>query len=358
VSGVRLGAALQHGGNALAPAPQEFTMKALMLETADGPESVALREQPRPALADGSVRVALRAAALNHRELWISRGQYPGMKLPCILGADGAGVVSEVGGGVDRGLIGREVVLYPGQGWGADPRFPARGFALLGMPLPGTIAEEICVPAETVFAKPAHLGFAEAAALPTAAITAWRGLTGKAKLVAGENLLVTGVGGGVATFALTFGLALGATVFVTSGSDDTLAKATTLGARAAFNYRDPSWRKALQQASGGLDVVFDGAPATGLADYSRALRPGARVVIYGSTGGTAMTMAAPDLFLRHATLFGTAMGDLADFAAVLAFVAEKRLKPVVAQSFALADARAALLTLRDGHGFGKIVITI
>jgi len=333
-------------------------MKALVLETADGPDSVALRDQPTPVLADGAVRVALRAAALNHRELWICRGQYPGMKLPCILGADGAGVVTAVGGGVDADLVGREVVLYPGQGWGPDRRFPARGFALLGMPLPGTIAEEICVPAETVFAKPAHLSFAEAAALPVAALTAWRGLTGKARLAAGESLLVTGVGGGVATFALTIGVALGATVFVTSGSDDTLAKAAALGAKGGFNYRDPAWRKALQQASGGVDVVFDGAPAGGLAEYSRALRMGARVVVYGSTGGVQMTMAAPDLFLRHVTVFGTAMGDLADFAALLTFVAEKRLRPVIARSFALADARAALLALQDGHGFGKIVITI
>lgn len=333
-------------------------MRALMLEKAEGPASAVLRDAPRPALESGEVRVKLSAAALNHRELWISRGQYPGMKLPCILGADGAGVVIEVGDGVDPSLVGREVVLYPGRGWGADRRFPARDFALLGMPLPGTIAEEICVSAETVFAKPGHLDLKEASALPTAAVTAWRGLLGKAKLAAGDRLLITGVGGGVAMCALMLSVAIGAQVYVTSGSDETIAKAVALGAKAGFNYRDPNWRKALQQASGGVDVVFDGAPAGGLSDYSRALALGARVVIYGSTGGTQMGMNAPDLFLRHATIHGTAMGDLGDFADMLAFVSERKLRPVIDRSFPLAQAPEALVYLEKGHGFGKVIVTI
>ncbi|CAH1652863.1 MULTISPECIES: NAD(P)-dependent alcohol dehydrogenase [unclassified Chelatococcus] len=333
-------------------------MKAFVLTETAGPESAVVRNEPRPELAAGSVRVALKAASLNHRELWISRGLYPGMKLPCVMGADGAGVVTEVGDGVDQALVGREVVLYPGDGWGDNRRFPARGFAMLGMPLPGTIAEEICVPATTVFAKPAHLSFEQAAALPTAGITAWRGLTEKAALQSGEILLVTGVGGGVATFALIFGRALGAEVYVTSGSDTTLARAGALGAAGGFNYREPGWRKALQEASRGLDVVFDGAPAAGLSEYTRALRAGARVVIYGSTGGPVMTMAAPDLFLRHATISGTAMGDLVDFAAMLAFITAHRLEPVIDRTFAIDQSREALLYLERGHAFGKVVIAI
>lgn len=333
-------------------------MKALVLSEATGPDSVVVRDEPRPALAACSVRVALKAASLNHRELWISRGLYPGMKLPCVMGADGAGVVTEVSDGVDPALVGQEVVLYPGDGWGDNRRFPASTFAMLGMPLPGTVAEEICVPATTVFPKPAHLSFEQAAALPTAGITAWRGLTEKAGLQSGETLLVTGIGGGVATFALVFGRALGATVYVTSGSDQTLARAGELGAAGGFNYREPGWRKALQQACRGLDVVFDGAPAAGLAEYSRALRAGARVVIYGSTGGTAMMMGAPDLFLRHATLMGTAMGDLVDFAAMLAFISTHRLEPVIDRTFTIDEAREALLYLENGHAFGKVVIAI
>jgi NADPH:quinone reductase-like Zn-dependent oxidoreductase len=229
---------------------------------------------------------------------------------------------------------------------------------MFGMPLPGTIAEAISVPAECAFAKPAHLSFTEAACLPTAAITAWRGLFGKAQLRAGETLLVTGIGGGVATFALLFGVALGARVFVTSSSEETIGRAVGLGAERGFSYREPGWRKALQTASGAVDVVFDGAPAAGLPEYSRALATGARVVIYGSTGGQQMSMGAPDLFLRHATIYGTAMGDLQDFADMLAFVAEHRIRPVVERTFGLAEAREALLHLEAGHAFGKIAISI
>ena len=333
-------------------------MKALVLEKVGGPENAVLRDEPRPALPAGEVRVAIRAASLNHREIWIAQGQYPGLKLPCSLGADGTGVVTEIGEGVAASLFGREVVLYPGRNWGDDRRFPSRRFALFGVPLPGTIAEEIVVPAENVFDKPAHLSFVEAACLPTAAVTAWRGLVGKAALRAGEKLLITGIGGGVATFALLFGRAMGAEVFVTSSSQDTIAKAIALGAKAGFNYREPNWSKALLEASGGIDVVFDGAPAGGLPEYSRALATGGRIVIYGSTGGVQMTMAAPDLFLRHATLFGTAMGDLIDFRDMLAFVGEHRIMPVVEQTFPFDQAQQALLHLAKGHSFGKIAISI
>lgn len=333
-------------------------MKALVLEKIGGPENAALRDEPRPVLSAGEVRVALKAASLNHREIWIIQGQYPGLKLPCSLGADGTGVVTEIGEGADAGLLGREVVLYPGRNWGNDRRFPSRRFALFGVPLPGTIAEEIVVPAENVFDKPVHLSFAQAACLPTAAVTAWRGLAGKAALRAGEKLLITGIGGGVATFALLFGRAMGAEIFVTSSSPETITKALALGAKAGFNYREPNWRKALLEASGGVDVVFDGAPAGGLAEYSRAIVTGGRIVIYGSTGGVQMTMAAPDLFLRHATVFGTAMGDPTDFRDMLAFVGEHRIMPVVERTFAFDQAGEALLHLAKGHSFGKIAITI
>src|SRR5437868_9791850 len=173
-------------------------MKALVLERADGPESAALQEIPTPTPATGEVRVALKAASLNYRELWISRGQYPGMKLPSGLGADGAGIIDAVGAGVDSALVGREVVLYPGTGWGDNPNYPHRNFALFGMPLPGTIAQYICVPVENAVEKPASLTFEEAACLPTAGLTAWRALCVKARVAPAEHVLVTGIGGGVA----------------------------------------------------------------------------------------------------------------------------------------------------------------
>ena len=333
-------------------------MRVLSLRTADGLDAVTLEDAPTPEPKAGEARVALKAAALNHRELWIARGLYPGMNLPATLGADGAGVIDAVGDGVDPALIGRAVVLYPGLDWGDDADLPSPAFGLLGMPGPGTIAEAICVPAASAIEKPAHLDFESAAALPLAALTAWSGLVTKGCLQPGRKLLITGVGGGVATFALTLGLAMGAEVFVTSGSDETLDKARALGAKGGFNYKDEAMRKALPKATGGIDLVFDGAPASGYPTYGRALNMGARVVVYGSTGGQSFPVNAPELFLKNVQLVGTNVGNPAEFKAMVAFVAEHKIQPVIDRRFDLADAKAALAYLEDGHGFGKVVIGV
>lgn len=330
-------------------------MKALLLTSTEGPQSARLADVDEPEPGPGEVKVALHAASLNHRELWISRGLYPGMALPVILGADGAGVVVAAGEGADPALVGQEVVLYPASNWGDDEAWPGNGFGLLGMPGPGTIAERICVPAANVFRKPAHLSHTQAAALPVAALTAFRALTVKAGVKAGDRVLVTGIGGGVATFALLFAKAMGAQVLVTSGSEDTLAAAHAHGADGIFNYRDDAWGKALRQAC-PIDVVFDGAPAAAFPTYARCLAMGARVVLYGSTGGAAFTASAPDLFLRHATVLGTAMGSPRDFGAMLDFVATHQLEPIIDRTFPLDEAREALLYLENGHRFGKVVI--
>src|SRR5277367_3534735 len=152
-------------------------MKALILEATEGPERAVVKDIATPHPKAGEVSVAIKAAALNHRELWITRGQYPGMlPTPFTLGCDGAGVIEAVGAGVDENRIGEAVVLYPGLNWGPDPRFPAAAFGLLGMPGPGTIAEKISVPEANALPKPAHLSFGQAAAIALAGLTAWRGL--------------------------------------------------------------------------------------------------------------------------------------------------------------------------------------
>lgn len=332
-------------------------MRAVVLKEPQGIESAILSDEPVPAPAAGEVRVAVRAASLNHRELWIGRGQYPGMKLPSILGADGAGVVEAVGEGVDRSLVGAGVVLYPALNWGPSPDYPSKSFCLLGMPVPGTLAEKICVPAEGAVRKPDFLSFEAAAALPTAGLTAWRALTVKGKAKVGDKVLVSGIGGGVATFALKFAVALGCEVYVTSSTEDNLAQAKAQGAAGGFNYRDEGWSKAAKAAAGGFDVVIDGAPAGSYAAYGRVLNYGARIVIYGSTAGVQFPVNAPELFLRHATIFGTAMGSPADFRDMIAFVESKRVEPVVEKVFALKDYAKAFQHLEGNH-FGKIVVTI
>ncbi|WP_238368474.1 alcohol dehydrogenase catalytic domain-containing protein [Mesobacterium pallidum] len=332
-------------------------MKAVVLTEAEGPGSARLQSEPRPEPGPGEVRVRLCAASLNHRELWISRGQYPGMNLPSILGADGSGVIDALGDGVDGLNVGDDVVLYPARDWGTNEAYPSDSFCLLGMPIPGTLAEYLCVPAANVAPRPAHLSHAQAAAFPTAAVTAWRALTVKAAVRPGDRVLITGIGGGVATFALSFAVAMGADVWVTSGTASNIEQAVALGAKGGFDYHDEAWGKAARKASGGFDVVIDGAPAGAYAAYGRAIAMGARIVIYGSTQGPFFKVNAPEFFLRHATIHGTAMGSPADFSAMLDFVAKKGITPVIQASFPLDDIAGAFDALQDAH-FGKVVVEI
>lgn len=332
-------------------------MPAVVLSEPKGPEAAQLVEVERPEPAAGEVRVALGAGSLNHREIWISRGMYPGMALPCVLGADGAGTIDAVGEGVDPARIGEEVLLYPGRSWGASEDWPSDGFCLLGMPLPGTLAGAICVPADLVAPKPAHLDFAQAAALPTAALTAWRALFVKAGLKAGDRVLITGIGGGVAMMALLFAAAIGAKVWVTSGDQANIDRAVDLGAQGGFNYREDGWGKAARKASGGFDVVIDGAPTGAYSGYHRALAMGARVVVYGSTGGPDFKVDAPTLFLRHATLLGTAMGSPKDFGQMVAFVQDKGIVPVIEAVLPMGEVAGAFARLTGPH-FGKVVLTV
>jgi len=333
-------------------------VKALYLEKADGPDSVTVADVEMPAPGPGEVRVALKAASINHRELFITHGQYPGMVAPITLGCDGAGIVDCLGEGVSGVVEGDEVLLYPGRNWGPNRHAPAADFGLLGMPFAGTIAEYVCVPAENLAPKPAFMSFEEAGALPLTALTSWRALMFKGQLQAGETLLISGVGGGVATSGLAFAVAKGANVYVTGESEAVVDRAIAMGAKGGLLFTDPEWRKQVGKLTGGVDVVLDGAPSPSFANYVRAINPGARIVIYGSTGGNEVKFNATDIFLKSASVVGSQVGDLQDFREMLAFVAEAQIKPVIEATYPLARAKEALLHLRDSHRFGKVVVTM
>ena len=333
-------------------------MLALYQETTDGPAAVRVAEVPTPLPGPGEVRVAIRAASVNHREMWIARGLYPGMNLPTTMGCDGAGVVDLLGDGVTGAALGDEVVIYPGLDWGDNRHAPQSAFGLLGMPHAGTIAEYVCVPVASLAPKPAHLTFEQAAATVLTGLTAWRALMFKGQLKADETLLISGVGGGVATFGLAFAVALGAKVYVTAENEDVLARAVEMGALGGVLYTDPEWRKAIGKLTGGIDVVLDGAPAPSFANYVRAINPGARIVIYGSTAGDKFEITATGIFLKSARIVGSQVGDQQDFREMLAFVDQHRIRPVIERSFPLAQAREALLYLENEHKFGKVVVTV
>lgn len=327
-------------------------MKAIVLTAVKKPLEV--REVPDLVAAPGQAVVRLKAAALNHRDLWTQLGLYPNIKLPITLGSDGAGVVTSVGSSADSAWVGREVIINPSLDWGSDPRAQSAAFRILGLPDHGTFAEQVVISAANLAPKPAHLSWKQAAALPLAGLTAWRALFTRARLKAGERVLVTGVGGGAALFALQFSAAAGAEVWVTSGSAEKLARARTLGARGGVNYRDADWTEALQKQAGRFDVIVDSAGGDGFAKLIDLTTPGGRLVFFGATTGNPKALDMRKCFFRQINLLGTTMGSPADFAGMTRFVGQHKITPVVDKVFPLAEAEAALRHLEAGAQFGKI----
>ena len=329
-------------------------MRAVQLTAIDRLE---IAQVPDPVPQPGEALVAVRAAALNHRDVWIKSGQYAGLKWPCIPGSDGAGVVTAVGAGVDPAWVGREAVINPGLDWGANERAQSGKFNILGLPRDGTLAEKIAVPAGQLAPKPAGLTWAEAAALPLGGLTAWRAVVARGGLRESEKVLITGIGGGVAVFALQFAVAHGAAVWVTSSSPDKIARAVALGAKGGANYAEPDWTKTLATA-GGFDLIVDSAGGEGFDKLIDLAAPGARLVFYGATRGNPPGLAMRKVFWRQLSLLGSTMGSPADWTAMMQDVAQKRIKPVVSEAVPLARAGEAFSLMERGGQFGKIVVTM
>jgi len=331
-------------------------VRYLSLSELKGPLQLQSRPDPRP--GEGEAVVELRCAALNRRDYWITQGLYPGIRLPAVLGSDGAGVVAATGQGVDAAWLGREVVINPGWEWGGNPRAQGASFRILGMPDDGTFATHVVVPAIYLHSRPAHLDWRQAAALPLGGVTAYRALFTQGRLQAGETVLVTGIGGGVATFALQLAVAAGATVAVTSSSQEKLERARQLGAAAGFDYTADDWAKTLHEQIGHVDLVIDGAAGEGHARLIELAVPGGRIVNYGATAGPPQKLDLFKVFWKQLHLIGSTMGSPDDFAAMLQFVERHQIVPTLDQQFPLADGNAALERMRDAQHFGKIVLVV
>jgi len=302
---------------------------------------------PDPTPSPGEALVELRAAALNRRDLLVRTGTYP-FPLPLVPGSDGAGV---------RRDTGEEVVVYPGLGWGNREDAPAPGFGILGGPTDGTYAELVALPAESLFPKPAGFSWAEAAAFPLAAVTAYRGLFTRGGLCAGETILVLGAGSGVSTFAVSLAVQAGARVLVTSSSDEKIERARELGAEGGVNYAtNPDWAAAAGEL-GPVDLAFDSVGSTWQQSLD-AVRPGGRVVVFGGTGGTEVALQVRPFYLKQQSLFGTQLGSPRDFEALVRMLEDAAWRPVLDSVRPLAEADAALARLESGKHFGKLVLEI
>ncbi len=293
------------------------------------------------------VVVELRAAALNHRDVYITEGQYAGIKFPTILGSDGAGI-----------LNGKEVVINPAIFWGENLAVPGPDFRVLGLPDDGTFAEAIVIPKINVFEKPAHLSMGEAAAISLAGLTAFRALFTKIGLKKGEKVLISGIGGGVALTALQFAVAIGAEVFVTSGSVEKIGKAIKLGAKSGFDYHEIGWEKRFQKEIGRVDAVLDSAGGDGFAGLVGLIAPGGRLATYGGTLGKINGLSPQVVFWKQISIFGTSMGNPREFRAMLDFVKKHETRPVVDSIFPLEKGNDALRKMGEGRQFGKIVLEI
>ncbi len=320
-------------------------MKALVVNALH--QGLDFQEMPAPHAGKTAAVVTLRAAALNHRDLFITQGLYAGIKFPTILGSDGAGEYR-----------GRAVVIDPSLDWGDDPRAQGRSFKVLGMPDDGTFAQQIAIPRTNLHPKPDHLSWEQAAALPLAGVTAWRVLFTRCQLRAGERVLITGIGGGVALTALQMAVAAGAEVFVTSGSDEKLQKAGALGAKGGANYHQAEWDKNLKKEAGGFDLILDSAGGDGFAALLGLCNPGARIGVYGGTLGKINGMSPQPLFWKQVSILGSTMGTRLDFKRMLAFVGKHEIVPVIDAVFPLFKGNEALSKMDSGGQFGKIVLKI
>jgi NADPH:quinone reductase-like Zn-dependent oxidoreductase len=298
--------------------------------------------------ADGfDTEIELKYAALNHRDLWIKKGQYAGINLPVIMGSDGSGH-----------LNGKPVLINPSINWGDNENFQQKSYRILGLSDPGTFAEKVKIQTRMVHTKPDYLSFEEAAALPLAALTAYRALVIKCQPVAGEHVFISGVGGGVATFAFQMALALGCKVFVSSGSEWKRKRAIQMGAIAAYDYNDPDIAKKILSDSGGIDVIIDSAAGKGFSTFTRISNPGGRICIYGGTKGPIQDLNPQQIFWKQLHIMGSTMGSDADFEKMLQFVSTHQIRPIIDRVFKLDQINEALDYMEEGKQFGKIVIEI
>ncbi len=330
-------------------------MKALVIRAVN---EMGCEDIPAPVAGPGEAVVRVKAAALNHRDVWIRAGQYAGLKFPITPGSDAAGVVSAVGSEGDAGWVGREVIINPAFDWGTEERAQARNFSILGLPRNGTLAERVVVPVGQLLAKPAHLSWDQAAALPLAGVTAFRALFSRAQLRAGERVLISGVGGGAALFGLQFAVAAGAQVWVTSSSAEKIARAVTLGAAGGFDYTQPDWAATAAKAGHAFDVILDSAGGPGFNILLDLATPGGRIVFFGATRGNTPELALRKIFWRQLNLLGSTMGSPLDFRAMLDFVNQHRITPVISETFPLDRVSEAFDLMDHGGQFGKIVVSL
>lgn len=320
-------------------------------------EGMEMAEQPEPVPGPGQVTVKMRVASLNYRDLITVQGKGGVSRLPLIPFSDGAGEVIAIGEGVTRVAVGDHVCPMFFQSWIDGKVSAARRRYALGGTRPGVLQEVMLLDAEGVSHIPSHLSFQEAATLPCAGLTAWRALFEEANLGPGETVLVQGTGG-VSIFALQFAKLAGATVIVTSSSDDKLERAKLLGADHTINYRSvPEWGKAAAEwAGGGVDHVVEVGGKDTFAQSLEAARVGGSILVIGVLTGFAQQIAISTLFSKNLHVIGLSVGSRRMFEGMTAAIGRNKMRPVIDRVFGFDAVPDALRLMQQGGHFGKIVV--
>lgn len=316
-------------------------MKAIVLKE----EGLQLSDYILPIISDDQAEVKIKFAALNHRDVWITKGQYAGIRFPVVLGSDGAGMSN-----------GKKVVINPSINWYSDPIGQPSHYEIVGMPKDGTMRQVGNFNKKLLHTYPEHLEMQEAAAIPLAGLTAYRVAMKRCGVQKGDKVLVTGIGGGVALFAAQFALAAKADVWVSSGDDDKIEKAIALGMQGGENYKNIDWHKNLQQKSGGFDVIIDSAGGDGFSYLMDIANAGARIGIYGGTVGKINNISPQKIFWKQLNIFGSTMGNHQEFTEMLNFISTHKIKPVIDSIYKLEDFQEAFNKMSSGKQFGKILI--
>jgi len=342
-------------------------MKAILVTSHGGIDTLKLSEMPRPEPGPGEVQVELRAASVNHLDLWVRRGiagvRYP---LPLVPGCDGAGVIAALGAGVQGLAPGTRVVLQPGVACGTCAACLSgadnlcRSFGILGEHRHGTYAQWIVVPRANVLPLPDSIDFEAAAAFPLVFLTAWHMAVARARIQPGEDVLVHAGASGVGHAAIQIARLLGARVITTVGSTSKVELVRALGADHVILYREQDFADVIRQLTSkrGVDVILDHVGADTWERDIRSLARGGRLVACGSTSGHEVPTNLRFLFFKNLSLLGSTMGSKAELAQILGLVERGSLRPVVDRVLALADVGQAHTLLEQRQVSGKVVLRI
>jgi len=341
-------------------------LKAIRIHAHGGADQLRYEDVEEPRIASpNDVIVKLQAAALNHIDIWVRMGA-TGMQIPMphILGADGAGVVAEVGNGVKSVRTGDKVCLYSFTGCGecefclSDRDFMCIRVRSLGERLDGTYAEYVRVAAENCFPFPSYMTFDEGAAFPLVFLTLWRMLVTNARLQPGESLLIIGIGGGVASAALQVAKQMGARIIVTSGNDEKLERARALGADHGINHRRRNFAEEVRNLTDnrGVDVVLDSVAGEVWQKSLASLAHGGRLVTCGATAGGEPNDDLKRMISRELKIYGSTLGSREDFRQLLSFLEVSKIRPILDRKFPLREAAAAQQRMEKARQFGKILL--